>query len=238
MRYRPDLAELLRFLDDCGESRVAVSVPPAEVSPVREALGAVRLSRTTIEVIAGDPLDGADVDRVLEQRRDVVLLLAPEVSAAEVADADADQLITLLHLRRAGSAAPRAVVEIRSQETRQLTHPIPHREDFLLKRETVGMLLSQELHAICLERAGAWIGPMYHALLEAIGPSIELRPLAAYAGDSDRPSFGHIVAIARRRGQVAIGVAVEGAPPLLLPAREARFDRCARVVLIEARASA
>lgn len=237
IRYRPELDEILRFLDARDESRITVMVRTADVARVREALERVPLSRTRVEVVSGDPLEGADVDRLLEGRHDVALLLAPEVSAADVADADADQLITLLHLRRAGDAAPRTVVEIRSQETKHLTRPLAHREDFLLKRETVGMLLAQELHAICLDRAGAWVGPVYHAILEAIGPSIELLPMRAYAGKSDRPSFAQILARARMRGQVAIGVVLEGGSPRLLPNREERFDLAqARVVVIQPRA--
>jgi hypothetical protein len=236
IRYRPELSEILRFLDARGDNRISVMVRPAEVARVREAITGVPLSRTLVEVIAGDPLEGADVDRVLTSLYDVALVLAPEVSAADVADADADQLITLLHLRRAGAAAPRSVVEIRSQETKQLTRPIAHREDFLLKRETVGMLLAQELHAVCLERAGAWVGPIYKAILEAIGPSIEIRPMAEYSS-SDRPSFARILASARRRGQVAIGVVQRSAVPLLLPKRADGFDaEHARVVVIQPRA--
>jgi hypothetical protein len=236
IRYRPELTEILRFLDARGDNRIAVMVRPVEVARVHQLIAGVSLSRTAVEVIAGDPLEGADVDRVLASRYDVALVLAPEVSATDVADADADQLITLLHLRRAGAAAPRAVVEIRSQETKQLTRPIARREDFLLKRETVGMLLAQELHAICRERAGAWVGPIYHAILDAIGPSIELRPMAEYSA-SDRPSFARLQSGARRRGQVAIGVVEEGSAPLLLPRREDRFDpERARVVVIQPRA--
>jgi precorrin-6B methylase 1 len=237
IRYRPELDEILRFLDARGESKVTVMVRAADVARVREAIERVALSRTTALVVSGDPLEGQDIDRLLGAHHDVALLLAPEVSAADVADADADQLITLLHLRRAGDAAPRAVVEIRSQETKHLTRPIAHREDFLLKRETVGMLLAQELHAICLERAGAWVGPVYNSILDAIGPSIELLPMSAYASKSQRPSFGQIMAHARRRGQVAIGVAPEGGAPWLLPNREERFDVArARVVVIQPRA--
>jgi hypothetical protein len=186
-------------------------VPPTQVPEVREALEDVALERTRVEVIAGDPLDGPTVDRLLaEAPRDVAVLLAPEVSAAEIAEADADQLITLLHLRRGGGSALRTVMEIRSEETRLLTRPVPRLEDFLIKRETVGMLLAQELHAICLERPGAWVGPIYHSILEAIGPSVELQPMVAYAGGERTPSFARIAAAARRRGQVAIGVAEEG----------------------------
>ena len=243
LRYRPELAEILRFLDEHGESRVTVMVRAAEVGRITEALSALSLARTAIEVVAGDPIEGAAIERALAVPRDVALLPAPDVSPAEAADADADQIISLLHLRSAGARAPRAVLEIRSQESKRLTRRVAGREDFLIKRETVGMLLAQELHAICRERecagdrAGAWVGPVYNAVLEAIGPSLELRPLASYARGEARPSFGALLAMARRRGQVAIGVAEEGKPPYLLPSRRARFDASrARLVVIHARA--
>jgi Castor and Pollux, part of voltage-gated ion channel len=243
LRYRPELAEILRFLDEHGESRVTVMVRAVEVPRVTDALSALSLPRTAVEVMAGDPIEGASIERALAIPRDVALLLAPDVSPAEAADADADQIISLLHLRRAGACAPRAVLEIRSQESKRLTHRVAGREDFLIKRETVGMLLAQELHAICRERAcsddraGAWVGPVYNAVLEAVGPSLELRPLASYARGEAKPSFGKLLAVARRRGQVAIGVAEDDKPPLLLPPREARFDAArARLVVIHARA--
>jgi hypothetical protein len=161
------------------------------------------------------------------------------VPADEVAEADADQLITLLQLHRLQAAregALRAVVEVRSPETERVAERSDE-SDFVLAREVVGMLLAQELHALCRDPAsGAWLGAVYQRILEAIIATIHLRPIALYAGEHVQPTFAEVSARARRRGEIAIGVAEDGAPSFLLPSRDERFhaQEGTRVVVIGA----
>ncbi|MFS8066521.1 MAG: hypothetical protein ACMG6S_09130, partial [Byssovorax sp.] len=56
-------------------------------------------------------------------------------------------------------------------------------------------------------------------------PSVELRPLALYAAGAIEPALAELAVAARRRGEVAIGIADEKGQARLLP----RFGDRARV---------
>jgi hypothetical protein len=180
------------------------------------------------------------MSRALALDPDVALLLAPDVAPSEFADADSDQIITLLQLRRLSASRPperplHAVVELRSPETRRLIS-VDHEVDFVLSGEIVGMLLAQELHALYESPSGdAGLGATYRKILDAVSASLRLRPLAEYAAGLDPPTFGHVAAVARARGEVAIGVEQSGGAAFLLPDRDARFDlEDTRVILVRA----
>lgn len=239
VRYKPELASILGFID--GRRRVAatVLVEPADLDAARAAIAGAALTQTELELVAGDPLDGACLGKLLERPRDAVLLLAPDVPATELADADADQVITLLHVRRTneGRAGPhgRVVVEVRSPETKRLAAGLNDDGDFILSREMVGMLLAQELHVICRDhRSCPWLGSVYHEILHASSAEVRLRPLAPYSEGQPMPSFAHVMASARARGEIALGIVEAGARPYLLPRRSETFEPNddARVVVI------
>ncbi len=236
---KSELASLLRFLEAHCAGRITVLVPPAEAEEASAAMAHAALQSVSAEVVVGDPLDPAVLERVIAAETDVALLLAPDVSNESLAAADADQLITLLQLRRLGrrrNPPLRVVVEVRSPETERVAGPHVH-GDFVLSREIVGMLLAQELHALCRDKAaGAWLGDVYERMLESITATIHLRPIALYAGGQGRATFADVAAAARRRGEVAIGVVAEDDAPDLLPRRDALFDVAerARVVVIGA----
>jgi hypothetical protein len=100
-----------------------------------------------------------------------------------------------------------------------------------MSREIVGMLLARELHALAFGGHS-----VYHAVLEAFTPAIQLEPAERYAGGEARPTFGALMEGARRRGEVAIGVAVDRTPPRLFPPRdEAITASGARLVVLHPR---
>ena len=97
--------------------------------------------------------------------------------------------------------------------------------DFILAREMVGMLLAQEVYVICREHKSApWLGSVYHEILHAASAEMRLRPVPPYAEGQDRPSFAHLAASARARGEIAMGVVEAGLRPYLLPRREEGFE--------------
>ncbi len=230
LRFRPGLAAILTFLDSRGPVEVTLLASASELGRAAEALAHVTLTRTRVELVEGDPLEARDIDRALASPRAAVLLLAPDVTSDFVAEADADQLISLLQIRRSRAArksAEHVVVEVRSPETR-LPHDGEHRDDFILSRELVGMLLARELHSIGLRGSSVYLD-----VFDAVSPSVELRPLELYAGGRDDPSFADLHAAARRRGEVALGVADDRGQPYLLPAFTERFKaRTSSVVVI------
>lgn len=230
LRFRPGLATILAFLDARGPVEVTLLAPASELRRAADALAQVKLKRTHVEMVEGDPLEARDIDRALAKPRASVLLLAPDVAADFVAEADADQLISLLQIRRSRAArrsAEHVVVEVRSPETR-LPHDGEHRDDFILSRELVGMLLARELHSIGLRGSSVYLD-----VFDAVNPSVELRAMELYAGGRDDPSFAELRAAARRRGEVAIGVADDRGQPYLLPVTTERFKaRVSSLVVI------
>jgi hypothetical protein len=230
LRVRPGLVEILELLDARGAVQVTLLAPADEIARAHEAVRLATLHRTAINFIVGDPLDGPTIDRVLVEPHDTALLLAPDVAASFAAEADADQLISLLQLRRRrveGTAPMHAVVEVRSPEAR-LPREAGHQDDFILSREVVGMLLAREIYGI-----GVRGSSIYHEVLDAVNPSVELRPLALYAPGEGDATFAELAIAARRRGEVAIGIADEKGQPRLLPDFGDRFkSRKAHLVVL------
>lgn len=221
LRVRPGLARILELLDARGHVKVTLLAPEKEIEGARAAVHLVTLRRTVIDFVIGDPLDGPTIDRVLAEPHDAALLLAPDVAASFTAESDADQLISLLQLRRRsneGRSPAHAVVEVRSPEAR-LPRDANRQDDFILSREVVGMMLAREIYGI-----GVRGSSIYHEVLDAINPSVELRPLALYASSEIAPTFAELCAAARLRGEVAIGVADEKGQARLLPRFGERFQ--------------
>jgi hypothetical protein len=231
LRVRPGLMEILELIDARGPVQATLLAPADEIARAHEAVRLATLRRTTINFVVGDPLDGPTIDRVLAEPHDTALLLAPDVAASFAAEADADQLISLLQLRRrrAAEGAPsHAVVEVRSPEARLPRDGNHHVDDFILSREVVGMLLAREIYGI-----GVRGSSIYHAVLDAVNPSVELRPLTLYASGDGEPTFAELALAARRRGEVAIGVADDKGQPRLLPDFGERFStRKAHLVVL------
>jgi ion channel POLLUX/CASTOR len=224
--YKPELSAVLGFLSAHGAERITILAPERDGAATEAAVAAAGIGNTVADLIVGDPFDTATLARATLHKPDVVLLLAPDVPAGSVADADADQLITLLQLRRMSdeSRRLRAVVEVQSPETERLAQRGDD-SDFVLSREVVGLLLAQELHALWRDRTrGAWLGAVYYRILERVIADIHVHPMSLYAGKQARPSFGCLAAHARTRDEVAIGVVADGLRAELLPGRGDRFD--------------
>ncbi|MBK8258988.1 MAG: hypothetical protein IPK82_40805 [Polyangiaceae bacterium] len=224
--YRPGLDRILRALFAHKVRRVSVLVRPARAAAAREALAASGFGNDGV-VVEGDPSDESSLSRALARGPNRLLLLARDVATAQASDRDADQLITLLTLRRlmrGPSALFPAVVEIHDAETERLIGG-NHDTDFVLLHELAGRLLAQELHAVCLsDFAGAWLGDVFHKLLDDMSTRVWFRPLQSYFGSAPPATFGEIQAAARARGEIAIGVRVKGSKAELLPKRRDRFD--------------
>jgi Trk K+ transport system NAD-binding subunit len=221
VRFKPDLVRMIAFLDAVRRVRLTLLVPPTHVDAARAALDRARLRATEVAVEVGDPLDPSAIERVLARSYDAVVLVAPDVSPADVAEADADQLLTLLYVRRFRRGARHVIVEVRSADTVRLAPPCEDTsEDFVISRELVGMLLAQEIHAVALRRGAI---RTYYEIFTTVAARIRLRPIAPYAAKHELPSFALLMANARARGEIAIGVAEVGHRADLLPRRDERF---------------
>lgn len=254
VRFKPEALTVLRTLDETCEVSARILVDAASADGARAAVATLSLPRSKVTLTVGDPLDGEAIDRALEPPPHAALLLAPDVAAGDVGEADADQLVALLHVQRAlqrhardgtQARAPRIVVEVRSPETTRLAAGAGAgpKADFVLTRELVGMLLAHEVHfALRHSRrhkvdgrpSGGTLDAIYQDLFDALGPEIRLRPLIRYARGKSLPTFSDLEASARAVGEIALGVAEEGGPPHLAPGRDARFavDPGSRLVVL------
>ena len=225
--YRRGFATLLRALHTHFVAKITVLVPPERAASARAALDASGFRPEDIELIEGRPTDAGALARAAEHRPSRLFLLASDAAPERAGEVDADQILTLLQLRRllpGSSADPPAVVEIHSADTESLVEANRSTE-FVLVREITGMLVGQELHAICLDgTAGAWLGDVLRMLLVEICTRVWLRPLGAYVSGKGEPSFAEIASAARARGETAIGVRRARGLAHLLPGREERFD--------------
>jgi Trk K+ transport system NAD-binding subunit len=238
IRHRPELGEVLEILSSSFSVACTTLVDPTHAGAARGCLShAAHQKGVTLEVIEGDPLDQTRIAEALARPHDVVLLLAPDTAPMNAEAADADQLITLLQVRNVKRGPrdqrDRVVVEVRSPETAKLGAALASPDDFLVSRELVGMLLAQELHGLCEGRndRDAWAGPFFDALLDAIGPSVELRPLDVYA-KARHITFGELSARARKMGETAIGIRRSGERAVLLPRRDMRIDLLPSIRLV------
>ncbi len=236
--YRRGLTKLLRSLRTHFVARITLLAPPEHEADARAAITSSGFPADGATVVVGRATDATTLARAAELAPTRLLLLAADAGAVAPADLDADQLVTLLQLRRIAAGAHAetpAVVEIHTAETERLVTP-HHATDFVLLREITGMLLAQELHAICIDdTAGAWLGEAFLHLLNDISTRVWLHPLTIYVPDEAQPTFGDMLLAARLRGEVALGVRRARSRAHLLPARDERFDpRDTEVVVIAA----
>ncbi len=128
---------------------------------------------------------------------DAVVILGNEAENDENGDASA--LATLLRLRHGmlltGEHSCRVVTELR--DPRSAAHIVPRRGDCVVSSDLVAMLLAQE----ALDRKMA---PLYRELLHSGGTSVRVHPAADYGGPG--ATFAEVMAHARARGEVAIGL--------------------------------
>ncbi len=214
VRFRSALANVLAFLEAEGPVEVTIVAEAADLAEATALLGKAKLARTSIAYVEGDPLDGALLARLAAERPDSVLVLAPDVEPDRSLEADADQVLTLLQLRRGGAGDAHAVVEVRNADARKLPKRLRHKDDFIVSREIVGMLLARELHAACLDRRSP--ADMF-AVLERVGSRLEVVPISRYATAHASLTFGELAVEARARGELAVGFVEENRPPHIAP---------------------
>ena len=235
--YRRGVAKMLRSLRTHFVAKLTMLAPPEHEADARAAIERSGFPADCAALFIGRSTDPAALERACASGPTRFLLLAADAGAVSPADLDADQLVTLLQLRRLGPAHDEtaAVVEIHLAETERLISA-HHATDFVLLREITGMLLAQELHALCLDAsAGAWLGEAFLRLLHEISTRVWLHSLAIYVPDVPRPTFAEILVAARRRGEVALGVRRSRSRADLLPPRAESFDpRDTDVVVIAA----
>lgn len=189
------LHELDGFLPPGSTVRVVLGPDPGPAAAAVEARASERVrfavDRNTVAELAHDRDDGLC-------RSDAVVILGQE--SADDANGDASALATLLRLRRgmrlAKAEGLRIVTEVR--DPRSAAHIAPRRGDSVVSSDVIAMLVAQE----ALDPSASDI---YREILHPGGAYVSLKPRGHFLPPGEH-CFEHVLAAARARGDVALGL--------------------------------
>lgn len=196
----PTLPHLLIELDGLlpRGSRVRAILGPAHERG-RAMVAKLKPTAITIELEPRTAAELADESEESICRSDAVVILGHESS--DDINGDASALATLLHLRRGmrlcgDEGAVRVVTEVR--DPRSAAHVAPRAGDCIVSSDLIAMLLAQET-------IDASSSEIYREILHPGGARVAVRPRSLYLPDGAF-TFAHVLAAARARGEVALGL--------------------------------
>ncbi|MEW6277463.1 MAG: potassium transporter TrkA [Candidatus Eremiobacterota bacterium] len=168
---------------------------------VKEAIDEVvsGLKNLTVEFQCADTTDRAVLDGLDLTRYDHILLLCYK-DDMELQEADAQTLITLLHLRNISELTDTdlsivsEMLDLRNRDLAEVTKA----DDFIVSDKMISLLMSQVSQNKHLMR-------VFEDLFQAEGSEIYLKPAGDYAKPGSTVHFYTLLESARQRGQTAIG---------------------------------
>jgi hypothetical protein len=179
-----------------SEVLVVADAPNAELE-IREHCGALR--NLTVTFQAGDTTERRTLDELLAVPNDHVIVLSPSHSDDEQ-EADAQTLITLLHLRDIAERKghPFSIVsemlDIRNRELAEVVRA----DDFIVSDKLISLILAQISE-------NKHLAAVFTDLFDPEGSELYLKPAEDYVQLGQPVNFYTVVEAARRRGAVAIG---------------------------------
>lgn len=193
------VGNIIQQLDHYVASGSTVTVmaefPASEVDICEETL---QLQNQTIQYQQGNPTDRAVLEHLnLTNYDHVVVLCNP---ALEAEQADAQTLVTLLHLRDISDRHHHdfqivtEILDVRNQALAQVARP----DDFVISEQIVSLMLAQvseqkQINAVLTD------------LFNADGSEIYLKPVSSYVALDYPVNFYTVVEAGRQRGESAIG---------------------------------
>mgnify|MGYP003666260698 FL=1 len=157
------------------------------------------VSNLTLEFEMVDTTDRAVLEMQKCQTFDYIMLLCYQ-EYYPIQEADAQTLITLLHLRNISSSSPRKmniVSEMLDMRNRQLAD-IPSADDFIVSDKLLSLLMTQVAENKYLMR-------VFEDLFDADGSEIYIKPVTDYINVDKPVNFYTILESAARKNEVAIG---------------------------------
>lgn len=197
------LGELDRYVSP--GSRVRLLVDPTQLA---EPVELPAFGNTAVDVIEMDTVDGAQLAaQVNRERYDQVIILC--YRTGDTAMDDARALLTLLQVRQATqeegpNASVRLITElldVRDVELARVANP----DDFVVSERLTSLMLAQ------LSENNELRG-VFADLFDAEGVELVLVPAERYGVTGSEMGFGDVVAAARERGHVAVGVRIVSVP--------------------------
>jgi voltage-gated potassium channel Kch len=191
---------IISELDQYVAAGSAVTVVSADAS-AQETIAhhCTGLTQQTVEVQIADTTDRRTLDALqIESYKHVIILCYSDMLEPE--QADAQTLITLLHLRDIASRSERpfsVVSEMLDTRNRALAE-VARADDFVVSDKLVSLILSQ----VSENKA---LNAVFTDLFDPEGAEIYLKLASDYVRQGEPMSFYPVVAAARERGEVAIG---------------------------------
>lgn len=193
------VCSIIQLLDQfvaVGSTVMVVAEFPAAEVDLSEAT--LQLQRQTVRYQQGDPTDRDVLERLNLTDYDHAIVLCN--SALEAEQADAQTLVTLLHLRdicnryRHNCQIVTEILDVRNQALAQIARP----DDFVISEQIISLMLAQ----VAEQKS---INAVLTDLFSPEGSEIYLKPVGNYLS-VDRPiNFYTVVEAARQRGESAIG---------------------------------
>ncbi|NPV86751.1 MAG: potassium transporter TrkA [Anaerolineae bacterium] len=194
------LAELDQYVADGSEVRVV-----AERLGIEDEIaeGCRDLVHQRVCYQKGDTTDRQTLEELHPEGYDHVILLtcAENVSKQQ---ADAQTLITLLHLRDIADqkkASFSIVTEMLDPRNSKLA-AVTRADDFIVSNRLVSLMMSQVAES-------KMINSVFNDLFDPAGSEIYLKPVKKYVQPGEEVNFYTLVEAAQRRGEVAIGYRLE-----------------------------
>ncbi len=166
---------------------------------VRSEVDEFQLKNMKLEYLTADTADRTVLDGLDVGSYDHILLLCYKDNL-DLQEADAQTLITLLHLRNISELSNvdlSIVSEMLDVRNRQLAE-VTKADDFIVSDKMISLLMSQVSENKHLMR-------VFEDLFNADGSEIYVKPAADYIKPGSTVTFATVVEAARSRNQVAIG---------------------------------
>ncbi|GMU52635.1 MAG: lipoprotein [Candidatus Xenobia bacterium] len=166
---------------------------------VAEAVGELALKNTSLEYLHADTTDRRVLDSLDVASYDHILLLCYK-EHLDLQEADAQTLVTLLHLRNISEltnidlSIVSEMLDVRNRELAEVTKA----DDFIVSDKMISLLMSQVSENKHLMR-------VFEDLFNSEGSEIYVKPAGDYLKPGSTVTFATLVEAARLRGQVAIG---------------------------------
>ncbi|HEY9647640.1 MAG TPA: hypothetical protein V6C88_14790 [Chroococcidiopsis sp.] len=193
------VAAIVKLLDQYvapGSSVVVVAdFPESEVDLSDTTL---HLQSQTVRYQQGDPTDRVTLDQLnLPEFDHAVVLCNPALDSEQ---ADAQTLVTLLHLRdicdrhQHDCQIVTEILDVRNQTLAQIARP----DDFVISEQIISLMLAQ----VSEQKS---INAVLNDLFNPDGSEIYLKPVSSYVAVEQPVNFYTVVEAARQRGESAIG---------------------------------
>lgn len=157
------------------------------------------LGSLTVDFYFDDITDRKVLNALMARNFQHVVLLSNK-DTDDIQKADANTLITLLHLRDISEKTDlvfNTVSEILDNRNRQLAE-VAKVNDFIISEKIISLMLAQISE-------NKYLGPVFQDLFDADGSEIYMKPAANYIKPGEKVNFYTVVEAARRKDEVVIG---------------------------------